>query len=76
MADHAKIIRRAMQYAQGTSLERIEAAFHGLTGPELDQMYGMSGRTKGQTLETYRTDRREWQQANEYLETLLANDGR
>ena len=69
--DSVTIIKKAMANARGDDLERAEAAFHGMTGPELDQMYGQSGRTRREILEGYRQRRMEWQQANQYLKSLI-----
>ena len=49
--------------ANGDDLERAERAFRGLTGDQLNEEYGQSGRTKGEILEGYRKERLEWEQA-------------
>jgi hypothetical protein len=56
--------------AKDDSLERAEHAFRGLTEAELKQEYGCSGQTKGEILEGYRNDRREWEQAYALAQTV------
>lgn len=72
--DYAKTIRKAMRNAHGDDLERAEAAFRGMTDTDLDQEYGQSGSTCREILEGYQQRRLEWQEANEYLEALLAKE--
>lgn len=55
----------------GDDLERAEAAFRGLTPPELQQEYGQSGHTCQQILDQYREDRRVHQRLLEYTKRLV-----
>jgi len=52
-----------VERTRGDDLERAELAFRGLTKEQLAQEYGESGRTKGEMLDIYRKERREWEQA-------------
>jgi hypothetical protein len=52
-----------VECAKGDDLERAERAFRGLTADQLTEQYGQSGRTKGEILEGYRKERREWEKA-------------
>ena len=61
-----------VESAKSDNLERAERAFRGLSGEQLKEEYGRSGRTKGEVLEGYREDRREWEQA--YALALRADD--
>ena len=56
-------LMQIVECAKGDDLERAERAFRGLTGDQLNEEYGQSGRTKGEILEGYRKERREWEQA-------------
>ena len=56
-------LMQIVERAKGDDLERAERAFRGLTGDQLNEEYGQSGRTKGEILEGYRKERREWEQA-------------
>ncbi len=69
--ESADIIRHAMQNAKGDNLERAEASFRHVSTTSMDQEYGQSGKTRRDILEEYRANRRKWEAANKYLETLL-----
>lgn len=70
MTAKEKLIR-IVQKAKGDDLERAERTFQGLTGDQLNEEYGKSGRTKGEILEKYRKERREWEQAYELAKRAI-----
>lgn len=67
-------IRRAMNSYKGDDLERAELSFKNLTPKQMDQGHGCSGKTKRQILEEYREERKQWQEANKYLEELFEKE--
>lgn len=59
-----------VERARGDDLERAERAFQGLTTEQLAEEYAASGRTKGEMLDIYRKERREWEQAYTLVKQL------
>ena len=63
-------LMRIVERARGDDLERAEHAFAGLSQDQLNEEWGQSGRTKGELLERYRQQRREWQAAYDLAKSV------
>ena len=58
------------------AVERAQAAFRDLTESEMDSLYGRSGRTCRQVLQSHLDERARWQAASDLLNELLATKSR
>lgn len=61
-----------VERTRGDDLERAELAFRGLTKEQLAQEYAASGRSKGEMLDIYRKERREWEQVYALVKQLAS----
>lgn len=52
-------IQKLIKDSQGDDLERAHAAFRGLSSPQMEMLYGQSGKTRQQILDGYREQRKE-----------------
>lgn len=69
MTAKEKLIR-ILENAKGDNLERAEMSFGKLTEDQLKEEWGRSGRTKGEILEGYREERKEWQAAYDLARSI------
>lgn len=69
MTNYDRVVR-AMSYAKGDNLERAKIAFRGRTDAEMQKQYGQSGETCAHILAEYEQDRKDWQEAMDWLEKL------